>query len=337
MFTSCNVQQKQERDIKYLSLSSAEKIKSLSYKEQTVIGIPSQLELIEEHLFLFRSYGCVAQILTSKEGIQVGCFGQMGQGPGEHISPYFSGYDATNKEMYIWDVSLNRMSCYHPELPDNPVSFVENNQMKKDQHNLTINFDIHYIGNEKFVGVVSSGTDLTNYFLLLDKEQKIIQRFGNVPFLSGLAGLNLTRLMGQMTSLGSRFVFAAMNYGYIVCYDISTDNEIEKIWEYYLSKPIYENRNGEILFKEENKLGFFDVKMNSKHIFALYRGYDRSRMDEKLLAKHLLVFDLEGNLLRSFELDKKSVRIAVTEENKIYALAVETDSEIVQYDLSELI
>jgi hypothetical protein len=122
---------KNGRNVMHLSLPDAVKIESIAYDKEEVIGIPSQLELIEDRLFLFRSHGCVAQILSTEHGDQADCFGQMGQGPGEHISPFFSGYNSINKEMYIWDVSLNAMSCYSVEVKNDSILFTPVSRTKK--------------------------------------------------------------------------------------------------------------------------------------------------------------------------------------------------------------
>jgi hypothetical protein len=193
------------------------------------------------------------------------------------------------------------------------------------------------MSNGKYIGVVASGSDISSYFSILDKDMKEVGRFGYVPFLENLKGLNLRRLNGSMTSSQTQFVFAAMNYGYLVSYEITEENEVNKKWEYYLSDPYYKIENGEVKWEEDNnRMGFYDIKMNSKYIFALYHGDEISHMLETdSTPKHLLVFDLNGHLIKLFELDRQCVRIAVTEENTVFAGSVEFDSEIVRYDLSK--
>jgi hypothetical protein len=328
---------KNGRNVMHLSLPDAVKIESIAYDKEEVIGIPSQLELIEDQLFLFRSHECVAQILSTEHGDQVGCFGQMGQGPYEHISPFFSGYNTVNKEMYIWDVSLKSISTYHAEVENDSILFTPVSRIKQDEKTQSTYYDVHYMTDGKYVGVVAHGQDISHYFSILDKNLKEVERFGNVPFLENLEGLSLRRLNGSIASSQTQFVFAAMSYGYLVSYEITEKNEVNKKWEYYLSNPYYRIENGEVKWEEDNnKMGFYDIKMNSKYIFALYHGDEISHMLETdSIPKHLLVFDLNGHLIKLFELDRQCGRIAVTEGNTIFAGSVEFDSEIVRYDLSK--
>lgn len=339
LLTSCNVKSKIDRSITRLSLPDAIKIECIAYDEEEVIGFSSQLELIEDQLFLFSSAGYIAQILSTEHGMQTGCFGQKGQGPSEHISPSFSGYNSTNKEMHIWDVSLNSMSCYSAEVENDSILFTPVSRIRKDEENLSAYFTVHYMADGKYVGVVAEGPDISSYFSILDKDLKEAGRFGNVPFLETPEGLNLRGLRGGMVSSQTQFVFAAMYYGYIVSYEINEKNEVNKNWEYYLSEPHYRIERGEVKWEDNNKRGFYDIKKNSKYIFALYSGGEMSQMfeTENASPKHLLVFDFDGNIIKQFELDRKTGRIAVTEDNMVFASSVsaEDDPVIVRYDLSK--
>ncbi|MCD8179328.1 MAG: TolB-like 6-bladed beta-propeller domain-containing protein [Tannerellaceae bacterium] len=89
--------------------------------------------------------------------------------------------------------------------------------------------------------------------------------------------------------------------------------------------------------QDENLNGFMDVKMNANYIFGLYSGKksDFVTGNEEGLPRNLLIFDYEGNLLHNLKLDKKCIRIAVSEDNIVYALHLDPESGVSVYDLNQ--
>lgn len=76
--------------------------------------------------------------------------------------------------------------------------------------------------------------------------------------------------------------------------------------------------------------------MNSEYVFALYSGNKSYRTpDERKFPETLLVFDLNGTLIKRFHLDTPCVRIALSENNVIYALSVAPEMHIVKYELND--
>jgi hypothetical protein len=327
----CNYQEKDTKDVPFLPSLPSIEIKSTLLTKDIIIVPPSQIELVEDRLFLFRSGdGHAAKIIKTDGSDRNESFSRMGQGPGEHISPYFAGYDSIKKAIYIWDVSLMVMCEYACLMDDDTCTFVETNRKRRE--NEVLYYVANYLENDLFVAALARGSDNANYFISLDQNLNVTKEFGNLPFINDIKGLNLTRMRGVMASLKNQFVFGGMQYGYIAGYRVMDNGEIHKKWDYLVSEPQYEIKQGTVTWKDDNKTGFFDLKMNSNYIFALYCGEILSSED---LAQTLFVFDQEGNLLKTFTLDKRCSRIAVSEDNIVYALALDLDPIIVRYDLSD--
>lgn len=330
---SCTFDKNNLDKIPYIQKSTSSiSLKGESVNDDIIFIPPSQIELIDDFLLLYRSGGgCTAQILNLSKNEQVNSFGKMGQGPDEQISPFFAGTDSVNKKIYIWDISLMRMSEYEYFIQNGNLNF------KRGIHHQQSNNSIYCFTsckvNNYFVGQVASGTNNSKQFILLDKNQKIITEFGEIPFSDQLT--DLIKLRGTMCSFDSQFVMGGMSYSYIVSYEIESPDKIIKKWEYLIDKPKYSIEKGQIVWKDENPYGFMDIKMNSKYIFALYRGKPFNPTKDGALSKTLHILSHEGNLIHTFDLDKTCIRIAVSDENIVYAISIDADSEIVKYDLRD--
>ena len=89
-------------------------------------------------------------------------------------------------------------------------------------------------------------------------------------------------------------------------------------------------------------MGFSDIKVTSKYIYAVFQGI---KFDDKIAAikqgkepengaKYIYVFDLEGNPVRRYELDRRINSIDINEEtNTIVATEAKSDDPIIEFKI----
>ena len=89
-------------------------------------------------------------------------------------------------------------------------------------------------------------------------------------------------------------------------------------------------------------MGFSDIKVTNKYIYAVFQGI---KFDDKIAAikqgkepengaKYIYVFDLEGNPVRRYELDRRINSIDINEEtNTIVATEVKSDDPIIEFKI----
>ncbi|RHJ94026.1 BF3164 family lipoprotein [Parabacteroides bouchesdurhonensis] len=307
--------------------SNIERICGDFYYDDLMVSPPSQLELKDSCLFLFRTLGVTAKVIKEIDGSDFGMFGNIGQGPDEFISPfYIGGNDST---MYIYDLTLRCVREYNLRNISDSLLFTKVEEKKLPSSDIVYH-SAKRLDNGYSVAQILNGT--SNLFLVLDEDLKIVSQFGENPFSNKIS--DMYPFWGYLCSHGNQFVFAAMRYGYIVSYKIRKDGSPVLLWEHYLSQPYYSIHKNILRWNADNLMGFYNVKMNSKYIFALYSGVEDTNSLEQI-PNNLLVFDFDGNLVKNFKIDKNCGRLAVSEDNIVYAFYTDPDVGIVKYNLQD--
>lgn len=299
---------------------------------EVISNYPSQLEIIDSTLLLFRPNAMIALMAVNiTNGAQYNML-HTGRGPGEFLSPFLVKTAPAERLMGIYDITHRKLTyCEWDEtfFRDTIRLRTKNELMYSGEIPLrsTVPLDNGYM-------VSRSIGQTEGVLLVLDKDFNMVSSLCN-PLNIGNTE-DWRSYLGQFASYGNTVIFAMMQFGYILCFDIENDGTIRKRWEYLLSDPKFIESpefKPDIL---QNKLGFYDVKVTGRFVYALYSGkiFDNPP-DNSELPTSILVFDLDGHPITKFELDSSFVRIAVTQDDsKIYGFSVSGD--IVCYELDEI-
>lgn len=307
-------------------------LKDNIYRKEIVANIPSEVELIDSALFLFRPGGVVVKIINANNGADFGYFGSFGNGPGEFHSPHPTGYDKSDSSHYISDITSKKLTINKVSTNNDTIQFKLIKELHYPKSEISFGF-MHRLENGFFIANTSSGSK--KLLILLDKDLNIVHQFCDYPL--NIEVDNPFRLYGHIASFGNKFVFAVLNIGYIVCYGISQKNEIKKEWEYLLSKPYYKTTPK---FKWDYNLnadGFYDVKMTQNYVVCLYSG-KIFNIDRTTLPETILVFNHNGTPKVKIKLNSKCGRFAISEDNRfIYASCFDGSYEIIKYDTGNIL
>lgn len=242
LFCGCGGTKSEYNDIPLLQLPEQVGIEGKEYEEGPLIGSPMQVELIGNNLLLFQQdKDCIVQKISANSGKELGCMGQIGQGPEEYISPYFAGVDTLSRSMYIWDVTLSRLREYRYYMKDDTINFELSGDYLKAGESEYASFVMKYIRENLFVSLIASiNSESEQMFALTDKEHNVLTEFGEIPLRDVGKTLNMR---GVFATNKNRFVCVGNEYGYIVNYEIPASGIPEKKWEYFLSEPLYDIKN----------------------------------------------------------------------------------------------
>lgn len=133
------------------------------------------------------------------------------------------------------------------------------------------------------------------------------------------------------------FVCADKYSGYIEFCRISGDriNQGKSYCFHHPRVAINENARCKVGYYRTNQLGFMDISVSADRVFAIYSGQtNREAQDASLLCKKVIVFDWDGNLLETYDLNTPLSQISYDqEENAIYGLGHTPDPAIVKISL----
>lgn len=274
----------------------------------------------------------ICHLFNLNTGKKIGERIALGQGPNEMIHPFFINNDDSLK---LFDPMTSLVHTY--SLND----FIESENIFPTN---IIQLDvIPYFGelsnlNNSLIGF-SSKPDAPCY-IFNEKGQKTHKTFGEYP----------KGIMGQYTDLeivnAFRCIVATNGKNRVVLSHMFTD-----LIDFY-------NENGDLLkrvcgpehfytqfieYKEGERIGsfpnrdyyrdaFYSPLCIDDKLFVLYNGKFIMHPDYNLLARDILVFDLNGNPLNRLRLDKGVSRITVDSKNrKIYGISDDPDYHIVEY------
>lgn len=297
-------------------------------------GLPADMELYENKLFINDFYGenGLVKVVDIDNDSTLFSFIEKGVGPGEYISisnlNFFRHHD--RDAIGIFDVSTKMYRAYYL---DSVLLY-----KKEALPFYSKRSELPYAINQFFKindGYMANGFLPDGKFALFDDSLTFIKYTGhyrskpqaNIPnLLHSQANLGKSRISSDQKHLVN-IIFSA---GVVEYYSIEQDS-IEKKWEYVLHELDYKIKDGTSI--KNNKVeGFISVDIANNYIYTLYSG---TKYDPEAIAnygRYIYKFDLDGNLIDIFELDRDVLDIRVA-GNKIYAIVLNPDPLIMIYEI----
>lgn len=253
---------------------------------------------------------------------------KMGKGPDEFIDPIEMGYKYGDSTFCVWDLGKLSINLYK-------VSEKGFSKIRSFQYNGI---------NPSELRSVSDSTDViltsipNQSIILMDKNgtlDAIPYRVLNEPNLDYTRCYNSS---GIDTSEKNKLLFiAASHLPFISCYSYA-GNRIVKLWDKMVFKPDFEIANGWIKLNKEGFMGFDRIRVSDKFIYLSHQEITFSDWledkDKNLTQITLLIFDFDGNLVKTYLLDRNLELFTVTPDDRIlYGTIKKPDYYIVKYHL----
>lgn len=246
--------------------------------------------------------------------------GFIGRGPGEITSPGRIGIDRRNRVLWVQDHGNKVMWKF-------PLDSILNNEMFKPKIKLDLNYDsflerFGFINDSIAIGksVQIIGGSWVMAMSKLNIYSNVIKKYG----------YEHPGTYGKISN--SLFALSVENNFYVNCYyycDLMTICDLEGNLKYNIYGPDGLNN------KDNINSYYFDVDLFGKNIIASYIGEPGLTFDGNnyrgTSPSKFLVFDMDGNYLKTIETGYKFSRFCVDEENQRIIVSFDNREEQLGY------
>lgn len=180
------------------------------------------------------------------------------------------------------------------------------------------------IGNNEFLAISITNKKIFSIININDSSQ---YRFGDFFIESGSTVNNSFDIFqGSIEALNNNesFVYSSFSTPYLCLYSKENGFYVKQ-WECFLENPKYTYSGSEIKFLDTNIKGFSDFTIVDDKIYILHAkvmkkdSYGRDNI--KAIPSLLYEFDMEGNPICKYNLDKRLLRISSDNDGNIYGVA----------------
>ncbi len=174
---------------------------------------------------------------------------------------------------------------------------------------------------------------------LVNREGEIVKRLFSVPTRkSHKADIPLAQAWRGFIDYNptNHLLAIATQLGEVIELYNLKENKLLKVIYGKSGEPVYNTKEGYAI--PDGIMGYSDVSVGRKHIYALFWGHTFKDMKKGLIKKEggriLRVFDLKGNPVCQYLLDRHVTCFTVNEQTHIFtALDVNSNQPIVEYKL----
>jgi len=298
------------------------------------MGYPSRMTSYKGYLFVHDMFGedGLVNVVDSQGDSVLFSFLKKGGGPDEVVS--FGGPDLffqNGCDLFgVFDTATQKYRAYAVDsiLVNKAIS----NPVFESRADLP--YPIYQLQKTSH-GYIARGFFTEGKFVLLDDSLKFVRYAGayrpqkNTNFPAdrhAWANIGRSGMSPDKNALASILFHA----GIVEYYALEADT-VTKLWEYVRDELDYELKSSGSV-RNKNVEGFLDVDVTDRHVFALYSGEMKNPEGGTTLGKYVYQFDLKGNLVRIYELDRKVFGLLV-EGNRMKTFVENPESMIVEYEV----
>lgn len=265
----------------------------LSY--DLVMSPPLEIKTFGDYLFFTQPMMGKSLLFYNRITGQQNYWGTGGSGPDDFMSASCIYQNEKDSIIKLYDTNLRKMVEFKWSNQDNSVSLISKKRYRIETDSIST-MGLHGMENGYYVSFASFGSK--DMFVLFDKELKVYKTFGNKP-IEEMDDKNYSYLYGWFASNGNKMYFAAQSTGYLVCYEISDNGDVNKEWEVSFTDPKYEI--APFSWKWDNKHGFYDIQVNDEYLFLAFSG--KSLEEEEVIPNSILILNHKGKLKKYIKFD----------------------------------
>ena len=254
-------------------------------------------------------------------------FGKKGIGPEELLDSENIRFDNQNN-LWILDANRKKLICF--------TDSGQREILLSKSLIRTLDFDFYkdslfivpdYTGNYRYSIVNSQGKIIENRSCIPVKKKN--KRKSNIALAQAWRSFidynPENGILAMVTQLGE----------VIEIYDVKNDKIINT---YYgnSGEPVYRNSEGMAI--PDGIMGYSDIHVGSKYIYALFWGQKMSDIRQGKIkyegGDQIHVFDLNGNPIKTFKLERYITGFEIDEKNQIIlALDVNSNQPLIKYNI----
>jgi len=299
------------------------------------MGLPFGLEAYKDYLFVYDFLGedGLISVVDPLGDTVLFSFLNKGGGPDEVVS--FGGLDLfsqNGRDLFgVFDVNTKKYRAYAMD------GILANRTLSNPVFEGSLE-DIAYPINQlqkTSYGYIANGFFLEGKFALLNDSLQLLRYAGayrpqkNTTVSEDRhAWANISR--NGMSPDGKYMANFPLQAGIVEFYALHADT-VTKVWEYVKHELDYEVKNSGSI-RSKNVEGFLDVYVTDRYVFALYSGEMKAPEGGTTLGKYVYQFDLKGDLIKIYELDRKVV-CPLVEGDRMKAFVHNPEPMIVEYEI----
>ena len=317
LFYSCNRQ-------KYDFSSNEINISGTKVDIGVLLGMPTELVYLDPLLlFQDRYENTLVTAFDTKQEQFVRRFITQGQGPEEAIPPLSLFVSTADKQVYAFQRSARYLNVY--ELSDiTDTDNITNKRLFFEDAGSIKKIKDGYIG----VGFIEDGR-----FRLYDSEGNTVSSFGEYPFRGKEIAMNyIDRFIlyqGHLAASadGNYFAIGTIYCDNLEFYRIKDGKaELIKKYETYDAKAVM--NGGFIQIDKDCIMNYMDA-YGGKYCYMLHNGskyMENNKMFSRACSR-IIVFDWDGNYIKSYKTDVPIYSFCVDEENNIIYASARDDND----------
>lgn len=270
----------------------------------------------------------VVQLIDTLNGEVIAAQYNIGKGPDELLDPMGMGYNPLNSTFCVWDLGKQAINLYK-------VSAEGFEKARTNYYNKINPSQIRNMSNTEDIIL----TSVPYQALLIHNSKGLVDE---LPYRivedDNLDYFNHYNQSSIELSVKNDLIFASDLYlPYLAAFTYK-NNKIVKLWDKMVFKPEYVIKNRWLAYKKDSYIGFDYMSISDRFIYLSYLGvtitgdsYDMRKMLKQI---SLMVFDFDGNLVKSYLLDQNLTTFTVTPDDRVlYGLISDPDFYIVKYNL----
>lgn len=233
----------------------------------------------------------------------------------------------SDDRLTLYSFNSRKMVDYSYELKEGKLLTQGERYLTLRADTLWIN-ELRALANGYYVGYDATFSDYS--YVLFDKDLKYIRRFGK----PAIEGMNFKFNNVCMSVQGNKIYCGANDTGYMECFEIGDDAEIQRLWSMNLNEPYFLD-DGRWDW-EKNMDGFRGICCSGKYIFAVFSNNAFGAFEQETYPlEHILILNTGGIVLKNIEIEGTHIWNLCVNEDKLYVL--DEDFRVLEFDIEELI
>ncbi len=253
----------------------------------------------------------VVQLIDTLNGEVIAAQYNLGKGPDELLDPMGMGFNPSNSTFCVWDLGKQAINLYK-------VSAEGFQKVRSNYYNEIVPSQLRNISNTEDLIL----TSIKYQSLLIHNSKGIVE---SLPYrINDDANLDYYNHYDNSIielSVKDELIFAAdARFPYLAAFTYR-NKKIVKLWDKMVFKPEYIIKNGWRRFNKDSYRGFYYMSISDRFIYLSYQGltFTEYNQDMENLLKQisLMVFDFDGNFVKSYLLDQNVFAFTVTPDDRV--------------------